>query len=521
MKTTIDQFGQKLTGSDYDALLSSLNQTALVSMTNKFGDIIYANQKFVEVSKYKLSELIGQNHRILKSWDQPEELFVDLWKTISSGNVWRGEIKNKAKDGTFYWVDTSIAPILGEDNKPERYISVRILITDKKNREQQLEETKAKDEAILASIGDGIVASDIEGNVLLINNKAQELLGCQGVEVIGKPLIKVFNIKDKNGQDVPLDQRPLQRAIKTRKPFSPTKPYYVTQKDGTTFPVAITVAPIMIGYKFIGTIDVFRDITREQNIEKAKDEFISIASHQLRTPATAVKQYVGMLLADFAGEPSDEQRNLLQAAYDSNERQIHIVDDLLKVARVDSGQIKLKKQPTDIIAMIQTIVNDQYKQAKEKDQTITFQHPSSEIVLEIDADHIHMVLENILENAIKYTPVKKSITIKVTKNKRSLSINVTDEGIGMRSEDIDKIFEKFTRLEGRKAMTADGSGLGLYWADRIVRLHNGRIDVKTSKGSGSTFTVYLPMPFYSPFERSFRNKTSSSSNHNSQINKGG
>ncbi len=131
----IAQLGQKLADKDLGALLDALNHTALVSMTDIKGKITYANEKFVQVSQYPLKELLGKNHRILKSGDQPDDLFVDLWKTISGGRVWRGEIKNKAKDGSFYWVDTAIAPILNHRGKPERYISVRFVITERKREE--------------------------------------------------------------------------------------------------------------------------------------------------------------------------------------------------------------------------------------------------------------------------------------------------------------------------------------------------------------------------------------------------
>src|SRR3989344_7170519 len=125
-----------LTERDLQRLLTALDETALVSMTDEKGNILYANNKFIEVSRYSLSELLGQNHRILKSHQQPDQMFVDLWKTISNGKIWRGEIKNRAKDGTYYWVDTSIAPILGANGKPERYISVRFLITGRKKQEE-------------------------------------------------------------------------------------------------------------------------------------------------------------------------------------------------------------------------------------------------------------------------------------------------------------------------------------------------------------------------------------------------
>lgn len=126
-----------LSEQDYKALLTALDHTALVSVTNAKGDIIFANETFIKVSKYSIEELIGQNHRILKSGHQPSEVFDELWKTISSGKVWRGEIKNRDKKGEYYWVDTSIAPILGPNHEPERYISVRFLITDKKRSEEE------------------------------------------------------------------------------------------------------------------------------------------------------------------------------------------------------------------------------------------------------------------------------------------------------------------------------------------------------------------------------------------------
>lgn len=125
---------------DYEALLSALNQTALVSVTDSKGRITYANDKFVSVSKFNRKELIGQNHRILKSGHQPESLFENLWGTISKGFIWRGEIKNRAKDGSYYWVDTSIAPIIGTNGKPRQYIAVRFLVTDAKIASAKLEE---------------------------------------------------------------------------------------------------------------------------------------------------------------------------------------------------------------------------------------------------------------------------------------------------------------------------------------------------------------------------------------------
>lgn len=124
----------------YHAVIEALANSAIFSVTDEKGDIIYANQNFIDITKYPIEELLGQNHRILKSGQQPQEIFVEMWKTISSGKIWRGEVKNRAKDGSFYWVDAIIVPILGPDGKPKNYAALRIVITEKKEIEEKLHE---------------------------------------------------------------------------------------------------------------------------------------------------------------------------------------------------------------------------------------------------------------------------------------------------------------------------------------------------------------------------------------------
>ncbi|HEX6462608.1 MAG TPA: PAS domain-containing protein [Candidatus Saccharimonadales bacterium] len=242
-------------------LLSALDQTALVSMTDAKGSITYANQKFVDVSKYALYELMGQNHRLLKSGMQPQSLFEELWDTISHGKVWRGEIKNKAKDGTYYWVDTSIAPIMGVNNVPERYISVRFLITDRKQRERLLQQAKAMDEAILASIGHALIGADQNGRVILINPEAQRLLGWTASEAIGAPIEEVLPIKDGQDTAIPVQQRPFRQVLTTKQTITMPPDNYFVRKNGEKFPAAASLSPIMLDNTAIGVIEVFQEIT--------------------------------------------------------------------------------------------------------------------------------------------------------------------------------------------------------------------------------------------------------------------
>lgn len=240
-------------------LLSALDQTALVSMTDAKGSIIYANQKFVEISKYALYELMGQNHRLLKSGAQPQSLFIGLWDTISHGKVWRGEIKNKAKDGTFYWVDTSIAPIMGAGGHPERYISVRFLITDKKEREQLLQKAKAMDEAILSSISHGLIGADHNGRIILVNPEAERVLGWEANETLGKPIEEALTITDAQGNSIAAENRPFRQVLSTQKAVTMPSDYYFVRKNGEKFPVTVSATPIVLDNKIIGVIEIFRE----------------------------------------------------------------------------------------------------------------------------------------------------------------------------------------------------------------------------------------------------------------------
>lgn len=233
---------------------------------------------------------------------------------------------------------------------------------------------------------------------------------------------------------------------------------------------------------------------REKLLElnASKDEFISLASHQLRTPATIVKQYLNMILDGYAGKLSRKLEEMLVKANTSNDRQIEIVDDLLRVARLDAGKVKLVKRMESILPLAQEVVNEHFSILEERNQEVKITYSRSGIAALVDRSRMKMVLENLLDNASKYSVDGKDIAITINKNQDTVTIAVKDEGFGIAEEDIPKLFHKFSRLDNPLSVTVGGTGLGLYWARRIVSLHGGTIDVKSTLGEGSTFTVILP-----------------------------
>lgn len=227
-------------------------------------------------------------------------------------------------------------------------------------------------------------------------------------------------------------------------------------------------------------------------LNAAKDEFISLASHQLRTPASIVKQYIGMILQGYAGEVNDKQRELLQTAYDNNQRGLGIVDDLLKVARVDAGRVVLKKTNTDISDLIQTIVNEHAGAFQNRKQQLVFEHPRQHVCISVDAARLRMVLENLIDNALKYSKPGKTTTLRLQTHRRQVIISVADQGVGIAKKDLPKLFQKFSRIDNALSMQEVGTGIGLYWARKIIALHHGTIEVQSRVHKGSTFFITLP-----------------------------
>jgi PAS domain S-box-containing protein len=236
-------------------------------------------------------------------------------------------------------------------------------------------------------------------------------------------------------------------------------------------------------------------LTRQQNdlleLNAAKDEFIRLASHQLRTPATGVKMYIGMLMGGYADEPTKQQMQMLDQAYKSNDRQLHIIDDLLKVATVDAGKVLLNKEPCNLESLVEEVVEELHHTVANRKQHIVFINPHADISAEVDKRYIRMVIENIIDNASKYSPENTTITINITQ-KEFKEITIIDQGVGIAKRDQSLLFRKFSRIHNAMSISAAGTGLGLYWAKEIITLHGGTIAINSKLRHGSTFTIQLP-----------------------------
>lgn len=264
-------------------------------------------------------------------------------------------------------------------------------------------------------------------------------------------------------------------------------------------PLATLVRGVVISLVVAGLIYYLltnrtRKLMRAQRaeVQSAKDDLLSLASHQLRTPATVVKQYVGMLLQGYGGELSFQQKEMLKNAYVSNERQLQIINQILYVARLDAGQLKLQKERFDIAALLRDIVREHEAAVRDAGQKIIRKIPRKKIEVTGDPQYIYMAIDNLITNASKYTPESGRINVTLDQRDNGVSIRVADTGVGLSEEETKFIFEKFTR--GNSEMTAEvsGSGIGLYLVKQIASLHKGKISVEPNEPVGTVFTLFLP-----------------------------
>jgi two-component system phosphate regulon sensor histidine kinase PhoR len=227
-------------------------------------------------------------------------------------------------------------------------------------------------------------------------------------------------------------------------------------------------------------------------LNNVKDEFISLASHQLRTPATGIKQFLGLLLEGYAGNLTIQQTAYIQKAYDSNERQIELVNSLLRTAQVDAGKVTLEKSSLALRPLIDGVIEGLRDVFDARQQTIIINEKNTQSDIYADASRIRMVFENIIDNASKYTETGGIITITLSETNLYAQISIKDTGVGIAEKDIKKVFDKFNRIPNQLSDTAGGTGLGLYWAKKIVNLHKGSIGVRSMIGEGTEFIIKLP-----------------------------
>lgn len=352
-------------------------------------------------------------------------------------------------------------------------------------------EQRAEAEALFTSIGDGALSTDEFGRITRVNPAAQQLLGFTEKELIGtwfpkKVLAVTFD-------DIPVNliDRPITKAFLTGKPIS--EKLYYRRKNGQKLPVAINVSPILLDGKPLGAIEVFRDITLEQEVDRMKSEFISLASHQLRTPLSAIKTYTHMLQDGYMGELNPAQKNSLNTIVGASNRMNELISTLLNITRMESGTIAVTMKSVRIDKVADDVVKELALMAGSKSIKLTVSVlPKEGITLTSDGLILKEVLSNLTSNAIKYTPEKGNVQIRLRVQRDNVVAEIRDSGWGIPKYSQDQIFSKFFRAHNIVKRETTGTGLGLYLVKGLIDALGGRIWFKSQEGKGTSFFFSLP-----------------------------
>jgi signal transduction histidine kinase len=298
-----------------------------------------------------------------------------------------------------------------------------------------------------------------------------------------------------NGKEVSFKERILTQVLAGQKFVADlTNPFYYIRKDKSRFPASSIVAPVILAGKIVGAVEVFRDITKEKEIDKAKTEFVSLASHQLRTPLSTVNWYSEMLLSGDVGEVTPDQKKYLEEIYNGNQRMVDLVNTLLDVSRIEMGTFMVEPKSTDIIKLAQSVIDEQKLQIDEKKIrfSTTFEHGIP--LIQADPKLLRMVIQNLLSNAVKYTPDEGKIEISIfLDNKKNILLKVMDTGYGIPRNQQNMIFTKLFRADNVIGKDTEGTGLGLYIAKSIVEQTGGKLCFESVENKGTTFYATLPL----------------------------
>jgi PAS domain S-box-containing protein len=358
--------------------------------------------------------------------------------------------------------------------------------------ERRLAEEKAKSDAMLDNIGDGVIGISDGGEILYVNLQAERMLGWEEHELLRKSLLHTVKLVNQDGKEMPIDKRPARTALFTKRKVESRDGYYV-RKDGTKFSVSVTATPVILHGTVIGGVNVFRDITKEKEIDKMKTEFISLASHQLRTPLSAMKWFGEMLIDGDAGELNSEQRDLVDKIYKSNERMIQLVNTLLNISRIESGRIIIEPKPTDLQNLVQEVVTELTPRITKNRHHLAISVHEKLPLVSIDPKLVRHVYMNLLTNALKYTPKGGEVVVVISKSGNEIISQVSDNGYGIPENEQDQVFKKFFRAKNIAKVETEGTGLGLYLTYIIVQSSGGKIWFESKEGKGTTFWFILPI----------------------------
>ena len=493
----VDITDRKQAEAEIRKLQQAMDQSAnAVVITNHEGTIEYVNPAFTRMTGYSAEEAIGQTPRILKSGYHPPEFYQQMWETLIQGQTWQGEILNKRKDGSLYWERETISPVLDEQGQIAHFIAIKEDITAQKATEEEIRKLQ---QAVEQS-ANAIVITNKQGIIEYVNPAFTQLTGYTYEEAIGRnPRIL------KSGQHPKSFYTELWRTILRGEVWR--NEIINKRKDDTLYWERMTITPVMnADGEITHFVAIKEDITERKRLEEAlrqardraeeasrlKTQLIGNVSHDMRTPLGGILGFTEMLLDQALGPITEKQRKALGHILSSTQTLLDFINDLIHQAELESGQLRLKPRPFTAAELLKVVPTYAGLARSKGIRLHTEVDKALPEPLYGDLYWIRRLIGNLLSNAIKFTD-EGHIWIRLLRyDEERWAIQVEDTGVGIPPDKQKIIFEPFSHVDDSPTRRHQGSGLGLSIVAQLVELMHGEIQLESTPGQGSTFTIILP-----------------------------
>lgn len=470
-----------------------------ICFVSPIGVILEINPAFEHISGYKAHEIVGEP---IENFFREKEINDFLKETIRNGFIREKELYFKTKEkserivsafsqvrkikegdviGCFisFFDMTAIKKV--EMELKDSQTALMNILEDVDRARKRSDEEKNKTLAIITNFADGLMVFDADSNLSLVNLEAEKIFDVKGRDVIKryfgdlgtfptlKPLVELF-------------KKDLQKEIFRQELF--------LRED-----LILEVSSILMenDKERIGTLVILHNITREKTVEKLKSEFVSLAAHQLRTPLSAIKWTLSMLLDGDLGPINEEQKSFIEKTFISNERMIALINDLLDSTRIEEGKYIYKLVSSDLRSQIQRVLDSLKEEIKKKGLKLEFEEPKEDLPkVKIDEEKIRLVVDNLLDNAIKYSSIGGCLKINIEKIKSEIRVSITNCGIGIPEDQKQRVFSKFFRGSNAIKTETEGTGLGLFISKNIIEAHSGKMWFESVENKETTFYFTLP-----------------------------
>lgn len=401
--------------------------------------------------------------------------------------------------GQTYYYDRIISPVRGRLSGSTQSLTILVQdVTEAVRAKQEIEalvrmmeDRTARLDSILGSMTDALWVFDIDGDVIDVNRSALSMFGLASQsDAIARGSFEDFHLRYPDGRPIAAAEFPYERALRGEivPDFIAVGAHLITSRD---IDLSIAAAPIRSGGAVVGAVLVIRDISALQELDRKKDEFLSVASHELRTPLTTIRGYAQLLTQLIFDIGPEERSTYLHSMLGEIDRMMGLISELLDVSRIQRNRLQVSRQEMQWVEFVRTLV--QAASVQHTGRTIEFAAETESLRLMADPQRMRQVIDNLLSNALKYSPESSTVVVRVTTEGDLVRTSVTDRGIGIPADELSHLFERFHRARNVSSRYYGGLGLGLYISKAIVESHGGRIAVETREGEGSTFIVELPL----------------------------